>query len=105
MYIVPAVYFTSPAQLGPVCTFETLGKVLLVGLCGLTHYTRYWGLWPKLFLGLCQIMGGQDLWSTLNINTVKNLVLIKECNGNITKFCTSTPVHQLLNLIAQLAHL
>ena len=27
-------------QLGPVCTFETVGKVLLVGLCGLTHYTR-----------------------------------------------------------------
>lgn len=30
----------SPQQLGPVCTFETVGKVLLVGLCGLTHYTR-----------------------------------------------------------------
>jgi len=28
------------AQLGPVMTFETVGKVLLVGLCGLTNYTR-----------------------------------------------------------------
>lgn len=28
------------AQLGPVMTFETVGKVLVVGLCGLTNYTR-----------------------------------------------------------------
>jgi len=28
------------AQLGPVMSFETLGKVLLVGLCGLTGYKR-----------------------------------------------------------------
>ena len=35
----PLLFF--PPQLGPVCTFETVGKVLLVGLCGLTHYTRY----------------------------------------------------------------
>jgi hypothetical protein len=28
------------AQLGPIMTFETVGKVLLVGLCGLTHYKR-----------------------------------------------------------------
>jgi len=28
------------AQLGPVNTFEFVGKVLLVGLCGLTHYKR-----------------------------------------------------------------
>ena len=28
------------AQLGPAMAFETLGKILLVGLCGLTHYKR-----------------------------------------------------------------
>ena len=28
------------AQLGPAMTFETVGKILLVGLCGLTHYKR-----------------------------------------------------------------
>merc|ERR1719495_25069 len=28
------------AQLGPTMTFEMVGKVLLVGLCGLTNYTR-----------------------------------------------------------------
>ena len=27
------------AQLGPAMAFETLGKILLVGLCGLTHYS------------------------------------------------------------------
>ena len=26
------------AQLGPAMAFGTLGKILLVGLCGLTHY-------------------------------------------------------------------
>ena len=35
------LYYYPLPQLGPVCTFETVGKVLLVGLCGLTHYTRY----------------------------------------------------------------
>ena len=28
------------AQLGPAMTFETVGKILLVGPCGLTHYKR-----------------------------------------------------------------
>ena len=28
------------AQLGPAMTFETVGKILLVGLCGLTNYKR-----------------------------------------------------------------
>ena len=28
------------AQLGLAMAFETLGKILLVGLCGLTHYKR-----------------------------------------------------------------
>jgi len=37
---IPANVAVGMAQLGPVCTFETVGKVLLVGLCGLTHYTR-----------------------------------------------------------------
>jgi len=37
---IPANVAVGMAQLGPVCTFETVGKVLLVGLCGLTNYTR-----------------------------------------------------------------
>ena len=28
------------AELGPAMASETLGKILLVGLCGLTHYKR-----------------------------------------------------------------
>jgi len=36
----PANMAVGMAQLGPIMTFETIGKVLLVGLCGLTHYKR-----------------------------------------------------------------
>jgi len=37
---IPENLAVGMAQLGPVMTFEFVGKVLLVGLCGLTHYTR-----------------------------------------------------------------
>jgi len=37
---IPANVAVGMAQLGPAMTFETVGKVLLVGLCGLTHYKR-----------------------------------------------------------------
>lgn len=37
---IPANVAVGMAQLGPVMTFETVGKVLLVGLCGLTQYKR-----------------------------------------------------------------
>jgi len=37
---IPANVAVGMAQLGPAMTFETLGKVLLVGLCGLTNYKR-----------------------------------------------------------------
>lgn len=37
---IPENLAVGMAQLGPIMTFETLGKVLLVGLCGLTHYKR-----------------------------------------------------------------
>jgi hypothetical protein len=39
-YRIPENLAVGMAQLGPIMTFETLGKVLLVGLCGLTHYKR-----------------------------------------------------------------
>jgi hypothetical protein len=42
------------AQLGPIMTFETVGKVLLVGLCGLTHYKRL-GRNTKLKLYQCAV--------------------------------------------------
>ena len=37
---IPANVAVGMAQLGPAVTFETVGKILLVGLCGLTHYKR-----------------------------------------------------------------
>jgi hypothetical protein len=37
---IPENLAVGMAQLGPIMTFETVGKVLLVGLCGLTHYKR-----------------------------------------------------------------
>eukprot|EP00092_Neocalanus_flemingeri_P016367 GFUD01017716.1.p1 GENE.GFUD01017716.1~~GFUD01017716.1.p1 ORF type:complete len:954 (-),score=293.96 GFUD01017716.1:774-3635(-) len=37
---IPANVAVGMAQLGPMMTFETVGKVLLVGLCGLTNYKR-----------------------------------------------------------------
>lgn len=37
---IPANVAVGMAQLGPAMTFETVGKVLLVGLCGLTNYKR-----------------------------------------------------------------
>merc|ERR550517_2221548 len=37
---IPANVAVGMAQLGPAMTFETVGKILLVGLCGLTHYKR-----------------------------------------------------------------
>jgi len=37
---IPENLAVGMAQLGPVITFETVGKVLLVGLCGLTNYKR-----------------------------------------------------------------
>jgi len=37
---IPENLAVGMAQLGPVMTFEFVGKVLLVGLCGLTNYTR-----------------------------------------------------------------
>jgi len=37
---IPENLAVGMAQLGPIITFETVGKVLLVGLCGLTNYKR-----------------------------------------------------------------
>jgi len=37
---IPANVAVGMAQLGPAMTFETVGKILLVGLCGLTQYKR-----------------------------------------------------------------
>ena len=37
---IPANVAVGMAQLGPAMSFETLGKILVVGLCGLTNYTR-----------------------------------------------------------------
>jgi len=37
---IPSNVAVGMAQLGPAMTFETVGKILLVGLCGLTHYKR-----------------------------------------------------------------
>jgi len=37
---IPANVAVGMAQLGPAMTFETVGKILLVGLCGLTNYKR-----------------------------------------------------------------
>ena len=37
---IPANVAVGMAQLGPAMSFETLGKILVVGLCGLTNYKR-----------------------------------------------------------------
>lgn len=37
---IPANIAVGMAQLGPAMSFETLGKILVVGLCGLTNYKR-----------------------------------------------------------------
>jgi hypothetical protein len=51
---IPENLAVGMAQLGPIMTFETVGKVLLVGLCGLTHYKRL-GRNTKLKLYQCAV--------------------------------------------------
>ncbi len=51
---IPENLAVGMAQLGPIMTFETVGKVLLVGLCGLTHYKRL-GRNAKLKLYQCAV--------------------------------------------------
>lgn len=56
-----------------MCTFETVGKVLLVGLCGLTHYTRYLSLgqiWLRALHGLQSFICRLEELATYAVITV-----------------------------------
>ena len=67
------LYYYPLPQLGPVCTFETVGKVLLVGLCGLTHYTRYLSLgqiWLRALHGLQSFICRLEELATYAVITV-----------------------------------